>query len=65
VFGHWRILTAKPWAEPDPQVATPCPSPFEVNVYSMSKKAIVIAVGLTVLLLFVLASFVTPSIGTG
>jgi hypothetical protein len=31
----------------------------------MSKKAIVIAVGLTILLLFVLAGFVTPSIGTG
>jgi hypothetical protein len=29
----------------------------------MSKKAIVIAVGLTILLLFVLASFVTPSSG--
>ena len=38
---------------------------IEVDIYRMSKKAIVIAVGLTILLLFVLASFVTPSIGTG
>jgi hypothetical protein len=46
-----------------PKPPRPCESRVEVYVYAMSKKAIVLAMGLAIVLLFVLAGFVTPSLG--
>jgi hypothetical protein len=47
----------------EPKHCPPCPNSVEVNIHRMSKKAIVIAMGIGLVLLFVFAGFVTPSIG--